>query len=162
MSFELVQRLTASPSGRRVNVLGSNPRVARVLLDAGAGVDLDYMGSSEFEGRVVEWSAARIASVAKKLRVVTRAFVQPDQTENIYFVCTDRQATVTLPEWSEWANNHYSLEPTGFFRGDATDRVLDSSAEPVAWWALTEDLIWSRKPEVADNIKSAFAAVALR
>lgn len=158
MSFRFVQRLNAAPDGRMVNVFGSDPRVAKVLLDAGAKVDLDYMGSSEFESGIAIESGNRIATAAKKLKIVTQTLVRPSYSENVHFVCTDEQVEDVLPEWHEWSKAPQSMEPTGYFRDDSSDSM--GGDDIVGWWAMDEDLIWTRQIDVAENILGAFVTLA--
>jgi len=155
MSFHLVQRLEAAPDGQPQNVFGSDIGVSKVLLDAGAGVDLACMGSSEFEMGAVAESGNRIASVANRLKIVTQQLVRPSYTEDVHFVVTDEQVEDTLPEWHTWAEgNPRSLDPTGYFREFADFDVY--SEDTIAWWALRENLIWSREEKTAENIRVAF------
>lgn len=158
MSFRFVQRLNAAPDGRAVNAFGSDPRVAKVLLDAGAKVDLDYMGSSEFESGIAIKSGNRLATVAKDLKIVTQTLVRPTYSEDVHFVCTDEQVEGTLPEWHEWSKAPRSIEPTGYFKDDSRDSMGGDNI--VGWWAMDEDLIWTRQTDVAENILGAFVTLA--
>lgn len=160
MSFRFVQRLNAAPDGRAVNVFGSDPRVAKVLLDAGAKVDLDYMGSSEFENGIAIKSGNRIATAAKGLKIVTQKLVRPTYSEDVHFVCTDEQVEGVLPEWHEWAKSPRSIEPTAYFKDDSRDSMGTADDSVVGWWAMDEDLIWTRQTEVAENILGAFVTLA--
>lgn len=158
MSFELVQRLTDAPDGRPRNVMGdaASLQVSKILLDAGAKVDLDYMGSYEYaDPRTLIGSANRIANAANDLKIVTRQLVIPGHAEDVRFVCTDEQEESLLPEWDEWTKHPHTMEPSGFL-GDEDGLY----SETVGWWALGEDLIWTRQEETAENIRNAFVAVA--
>lgn len=155
--FELVQRLTDAPDGRPRNIMGdpASIDVSRLLLDAGAGVDLDYMGSYEYAmPKILIGSANRIANVAPKLKVVTRQLVIPGHEESVSFVCTDEQETL-FPEWEQWAEAPNTKEPSGY---PVDDNGL--YGEIVGWWALDEDLIWARREETAENIRNAFVTVS--
>ena len=155
-NFELIQRLTDAPDGRPRNVMGdpATLQVSKLLLDAGAKVDLDYMGSSEYaDPPILIGSANRIANAAQRLKVVTKQVVLPAHAENVSFVCTDEQEEL-IPEWDRWAKNPVSKEPSGYVT------FGDDYKDIVGWWALSEDLIWTRQEEVAENIRNAFVAVA--
>jgi hypothetical protein len=158
MSFRLVQRLSASPEGRNVNPFGSNPGVSKVLLNAGAQVSLDYMGSSEFEFDTAVKSGNNIVSVAKELKIVTQTLVRPTYSEYVHFVCTDEQATGLLPEWHEWTKDPRNIEPMGYFNDDSMDRIV--GLDVVGWWAMDENLIWTRQIEVAEKILGAFVTLS--
>lgn len=154
--FELVQRLTDAPDGRPRNVMGepASMHISKLLLDAGAKVDLDYMGSYDYGNpEVLIPSANRIANAAPRLKVVTRELVLPGHEEPVSFVCTDDQEGL-FEEWDEWAKTPVTREPSGYpvdesgFHGDI-----------VGWWALEEDLIWAREAEIAENIRSAFVEI---
>jgi hypothetical protein len=81
--------------------------------------------------------------------------VIPGHTEDVSFVCTDEQAEALLPGWDEWTKNPRTKEPSGY-PSDEHGFYTDT----VGWWALGEDLIWARQEETAENIRSAFVAVA--
>jgi hypothetical protein len=155
--FELVQRLTDAPDGRPRNIMGDPPsiEVSKLLLDAGAGVDLGYMGSHEYAmPQILIGSANRIANASSKLKVVTRQLVLPGHEEPVSFVCTDEQEAL-FPEWDQWAKDPHTKEPSGY---PVDDKGL--YGEIVGWWALGEDLIWARQEETAENIRNAFVQVA--
>lgn len=160
MGFKLVQRLEAAPDGRPRNVFGGEASlwVSKFLLEAGAGVDLEYMGRSEFEDRpTLVGSANRIAVASRDLSVVTRTLVRPTYTEAVHFVCTNEQAEGLLRAWDGWSVRPEPLEPTGYFRDDDSD--TRAGDETVGWWALKEDLIWSRDQVIAEGIRDAFVTI---
>jgi hypothetical protein len=155
--FELVQRLTDAPDGRPRNIMGdeASVQVSKLLLDAGAGIDLDYMGSYEYATpQILIGSANRIANAAPKLKVVTRQLVIPGHEEPVNFVCTDEQQAL-FTEWDQWVKAPSTKEPSGY---PVDENSLYS--ETVGWWALEEDLIWTRREDVAENIRQAFVEVA--
>lgn len=158
MAFSLVQRLEAAPDGRCRNPLNDEAPlwVSKFLLDAGAKVDLAYMGRIEFEERpTLIGSANRIAVASKKLNVIKREIEVPRYTGDVHFVCTDEQAEDLLPEWETWAQAPESIEPTGFFDDEDSHHFEDV----VGWWALNEDLIWTQDAGVAENIRGAFVTI---
>jgi hypothetical protein len=130
-------------------------RVSKLLLDAGGGVDLDYMGSYDYsDPPTLIGSANRIANAAPRLKVVTRELVLPGHEEEaISFVCTDEQEGL-FAAWDEWVKAPHTKEPSGF---PADENGFYESV--VGWWALGEDLIWSRREEVAENIRTAFVEI---
>ncbi|PIZ62972.1 hypothetical protein COY17_01500 [Candidatus Saccharibacteria bacterium CG_4_10_14_0_2_um_filter_52_9] len=128
MSFYTVQRLEAMPGVIPINAFGGDTRVSGMLLQAGAGVQLEYMGSSNFEFDEPLKAANRVARVAHDLKVVTQTLVRPGYSEDVHFVCTEEQAETTVSGWHDW-------------------------------WAFGEDLIWTRKQEAAENIRSAFDSI---
>jgi hypothetical protein len=131
--------------------------VARVLFDAGSGVDLAYMDNREFEFDADARSANRIATAASRLKIVTQALATPNYNEDVHFVCTAEQAEQLLPEWHKWAKHpESSIEPTGYIRDNTVDSLGNGGDNVVGWWALNEDLIWTRDAVVAENIMEAF------
>lgn len=159
MNFYLVQRLEASPEGRVMNAFGSDVGVSKVLLDAGAMFDLADMGSSEFEYGAAAKSGNKIAAVASKLKIVSQQLIRPTYTEEVHFVCTPEQEEDLLPEWHEWTKNPSAIEPMAYFKDSDRDNIVIDPGRVVGWWALNEDLIWTREAEVAENIKSAFVSL---
>ncbi|HVA10828.1 MAG TPA: hypothetical protein VNG32_01520 [Candidatus Dormibacteraeota bacterium] len=103
-------------------------------------------------------SGNRILRAANRLKIVTQTLARPTYIEDVHFVCTDEQEEDILPEWHKWAKYHpeSSVEPTGYLRDDRIDSLGSYADNPVGWWALNEDIIWTRKEEVAENIMSAF------
>jgi len=77
MDFRLVQRLSSAPEGKPVNMLSSNPRISRLLLEHGAEVDLDYMGSAEFEFNETRDSLFRLVDMALDLSIYTQTTFEP-------------------------------------------------------------------------------------
>lgn len=163
MSFRYVQRLNAAPDGRAVNAFGSDPMVSAMLLEAGAKIDLDYMGSSEFEHGMARVSGNRIANSANDLKIVTQTLVRPEYQEDVHFLCTDDQVDAILPIWHDWTQHPQSKEALAYFKDDKMDMNMVANSETVVgWWAMDEDLIWSREAEVAESIRSAFVVIANR
>jgi hypothetical protein len=106
-------------------------------------------------------SGNRILRAANRLKIVTQTLARPTYIEDVHFVCTDQQEEETLPEWHKWAKHpDSSIEPTGYIRDDRIDSLGSYGDNPVGWWALNEDLIWSREQEVAENILQAFVTLA--
>ena len=159
--FNLVQRLEATQSEVPINPLGGPAclRVSGFILNAGAKFDLAYMGGSEFEEpRTLIGAANRIASAAHRLKIVTRKITRPSYSEDVHFIATEETLADALPVWGTWAGaeNPRTREPIGYFRdlGDA-----DAYESTVGWWALDEDVIWSREREIAGNIKDTFVNI---
>jgi hypothetical protein len=157
--FELVQRLTDAPDSRPRNIFGdpASIEVSRILLNLGARIDLAYMGSYEYaDPKILLASANRIAKAAPKLKIITQQLVIPGvPDESVNFVCTEAQQESLLSEWETWVENPRTLEPSGYPTDH--DGVFKDT---VGWWALGEDLIWTRQEEIAENIRGAFVKVS--
>lgn len=157
MSFELVQRITDAPNGHPRNIMGaeSSIRVSQILRDAGAIVDLDYMGSYEYEDpRTLIQSANSIANAGSKLKVVTDQRRTGKLPNLVHFVCTSEQAADLIPSWHSWTLQPRTKEPTGYFEEEGYENVI-------GWWALNEDLIWTRESQDAIAIRDAFVALSV-
>ena len=172
MSFNLVQRLNEAPDGQPCNPISSDRDVSETLQIVGAGVDLDYMGRTEFEprggaslpnkvSRVAE-SGNRLIRVVQELKVVTGILSRPSYEEEVHFIATAEQKRETIPRWHEWAGNPdklpNSLVPTGYFLDDA---YVDYYKNTLAWWVPEEDLIWARERDVAERILGAFVRLSV-
>ncbi len=115
------------------------------------------MANHEFGVDADARSANRIANAASRLKIVTQTLARPTYIEDVHFVCTDEQEEQTLPEWHKWAKHpESSIEPTGYIRDAAIDSLGRDGDNVVGWWALNEDLIWTREEVVAENIIEAF------
>lgn len=157
--FNLVQRLDTTHDGIPVNPFGSraSQHVSSFLLKAGATVDLAYMGSSEFEDpQILVGAANRIASAAHELQIVTRVLTRPTYSEDVHFLATGEILESEIADWESWTASPSSLEDTGYFK-DKPSRV--GYAGTVGWWALNEDLIWTRERSVAENMQAAFVTI---
>lgn len=134
--------------------------MAGLLIGAGAKIDLAYMNNREFRFDADVRSAKRIVLAANRLKVVTQTLARPTYIEDVSFVCTDEQAEGTLPQWHKWTKApSSSIEPTGYIRDDTVDSMGRDAGNVVAWWALNEDLIWTREEAVAENIRQAFVVL---
>ncbi len=167
--FDLVQRLERLPPPRETtnpvmtaaisasaSGMGSvSPREVRVDPIRGAGLGFDYMGSSEFEMGAIPQSARRIIASAAELTVVTSTLVRPTYEEPVHFVCTYDPVETVLPNWHEWSKDPRSRERPHYFRDSDRDNVW-SKDRTAAWWALNEDLIWTRERDLAEKIKDGF------
>jgi hypothetical protein len=120
-----------------------------------AGLGFDYMGSSEFEWGAIPESARRIVANIRRLEVVSATLVRQSYEEPVHFVCTKAQAETILPVWHEWSQNPRSLERPHYFRDADSDGVYESD-RTVAWWALNEDLLWTRDLVLAEKLKEGF------
>jgi hypothetical protein len=158
VSFYLVQRLNNKPEGQPANPFGGNPHVTDLLRGAGAAVELDLMSKGEFDPCVPS-SGWRLMQAAKSLRIVTQQLVRPTYEEDVHFVCTPDQADTVLPDWQEWSQNPNSLVPTGYFKDADSDYKVYNPERIVGWWALDEDLLWSRDPEIAETLRSALVTI---
>jgi hypothetical protein len=156
--FWLVQRLEETPQRRYDNPFGGDTNVAKTL---DAQFRLDYMGSAEFEFGAVPQSANRIHQVANRLKVVTQNVVTPVFEEPVHFICTSEQEEETLPAWQEWVKAPHSLEDTYYFRSrDKWPYTDQDKLNYVGWWALEEDIIWTRDAGRAEGIRQAFVNLA--
>jgi hypothetical protein len=157
MSFNLVQRLESAPDGQSQNYhFGADTKVSDVLLGADAQVELAKMGRIEFGFSIPADSGNRIVRAASDLKIVTQTLVRPTYQEDVHFVCTDEQAEETVPEWHAWTEEPIALEPTFYFRDNRDESPAKYGKKVVGWWALKEDLIWTREESVASNILKAF------
>jgi hypothetical protein len=168
--FDLVQRLNqlppprepASPIEGALMTIGANGWGSVSPMDSDldpvrrAGLGFDYMGASEFEWGAIPDSAKRIISNVSRLAVVTNTLVRPTYEEPVHFVCTDEQAETVLPIWHEWSKNPRSLERPNYFK-DADYDHISKYNDVVAWWALNEDIIWTREQGLAEKIKEGFS-----
>lgn len=157
-NFWLVQRLEEAHKGRHDNPFQDDDNVASTL---NAQFNLDYMGAAEFEYGAVPKSGNRIAKTARHLRIVTHQIVTPNFEESVHFICTSEQEEGLLPEWHEWAKNPQTKENTFYFNSrDGWPYTGEYARNYVGWWALNEDIIWTREESRAESIRQAFVDLA--
>lgn len=157
MSFYRIQRLSAIPNEVVYYPFGNSDGVTKPLADAGAGVRLDYMGWHQSIESTVSESGNRIAMVADELKIVTQRLVRPTYEEDAHFILTEKQADDALPEWQEWTRSPSTAEATGYFEDMKDYKYF--GRETVAWWAIQQDVIWTRQKRVAENILGALVQI---
>lgn len=163
--FDLVQRLEQLPSqpentnqtGESSATIGASSPMDRDTDPIWrAGLRYGYMGSSEFENGAIAESAHRIVSNMGRLAVVTDTLMRPTYKELVHFVCTDEQAGTILPVWHDWSQNPTTRERPHYFKDADEDIVVYEYDITVAWWALNEDLLWTRDEALAEEIAGGF------
>lgn len=147
MSFELIQRLVEAPEDYEPPKRGDTAKIADLLLNAGVCLDQTTLPGCASQNALYG-SITRMRRDGSQLKVVKGNLILPDFEEEMHFLGA-RFLDIYLPEKALVLDEEHK-------------KCIGENQNPgnttVGWWALGEDIIWTRRQETAENIREVFSA----
>ena len=115
-----------------------------------------YMGSAEFEWGALSESLGRLRASKKRLAIHVGPVTRKGITVPV-FVMGDRKRIEAVPDaLTAWMVDGYPHGKEMTYFPEVVEGATESwQKNPDAWWALTSDVMWTLKEDVANDLLSA-------